>query len=74
MQSQVKKKPTKKSSARTKKRARVKAHGELIPLEEYAKSIRAEDFENDPFFKKKADDAQAFLEKHPFPKDLISKK
>jgi hypothetical protein len=72
MQSQVRKKPTKKNSAAAKKhpsRAR-----KLIPIEDYAKSIRAEDFKNDPFFKKKADDAQAFLEKHPFPKELLPKK
>ena len=74
MQSQVKKKPTKKSSIRTKKRARVKVHAELIPIEEYAKSIRCEDFDNDPFFVKKGKDADAFLKKHPFPEELISKK
>jgi hypothetical protein len=74
MQSQVKKKPTKKNSAKIKRRARVKNHAELIPIEEYAKSISAEDFKNDPFFKKKADDAQAFLKKHPFPIDLLPKK
>ena len=74
MQSQVKKKPTKKSSAKTKRRARVKAHVELIPIEEYAKSISAEDFKNDPFFVKKAKEADAFFEKHPFPEHLIPKK
>jgi hypothetical protein len=74
MQSQVKKKPTKKSSVRTKIRARAKAHAELIPLEEYAKSIRSEDFDNDPFFIKKGEEADAFFEKHPFPEELLKKK
>jgi hypothetical protein len=74
MQSKVKKKPTKKSPAKTKRRARVKVHAELIPLEEYAKSIRSEDFDDDPFFVKKDKAAQAFLKKHPFPKDLLPKK
>ena len=74
MQSQVKKKPTKKSSVRIKKRARVKAHADLIPLEEYAKSIRCEDFDNDPFFIKKDKQADAFMIKHPFPEHLIPKK
>ena len=74
MQSQVKKKPTKKNSTKIKRRTRVKNHAELIPLEEYAKSIRAEDFANDPFFVKKGKEADAFLKKHPFPTDLIPKK
>ena len=37
------------------------------------KSVTTKDYSSDPFFKKKADDAQAFLEEHGFPKDLISK-
>jgi hypothetical protein len=74
MESQVKKKPTKKSPAKTKRRARAKAHTELIPLEEYSKSIRSEDFDDDPFFIKKDKAADAFLKKHPFPKDLLPKK
>jgi len=32
------------------------------------------DYGNDPYFVKKADDSQKFLEKHGFPKDIYSRK
>jgi hypothetical protein len=32
------------------------------------------DHGNDPFFIKKAEESKAFLEKHGFPKELLSKK
>jgi hypothetical protein len=35
---------------------------------------KIKDFSNDPFFVKKAEESQAFLEKHGFPKDLLTKK
>jgi hypothetical protein len=31
------------------------------------------DFENDPVFVKRADEAAAFLKKHPLPKELLKK-
>ena len=34
---------------------------------------KMKDFSNDPFFVKKAEESQAFLEKHGFPKDLLTK-
>jgi hypothetical protein len=37
-----------------------------------AKKVR--DYGNDPFFIKKAEESKAFLEKHGFPKDLLTKK
>ena len=35
-------------------------------------SDKVKDYGNDPFFVKKAKDSKVFLEKHGFPKDLIS--
>jgi hypothetical protein len=37
-----------------------------------AKKVR--DYGNDPFFIKKAEESRAFLEKHGFPKELLTKK
>jgi hypothetical protein len=40
-----------------------------------SKSARkVNDYGNDPFFVKKAEESKAFLEKHGFPKDLLTKK
>jgi hypothetical protein len=35
---------------------------------------KIQDFSNDPFFVKKDEESKAFLEKHGFPKDLLTKK
>jgi len=35
---------------------------------------KVKDYGNDPFFVKKAEDSKAFLEKHGFPKELLTKK
>ena len=35
---------------------------------------KVNDYGNDPFFLKKAEESKAFLEKHGFPKDLLTKK
>ena len=37
-------------------------------------SRKMKDFINDPFFVKKDEESKAFLEKHGFPKDLLTKK
>lgn len=37
-------------------------------------SDKVKDHSNDPFFKKKDEEADAFLRKHPIPKDLFDKK
>ena len=40
-----------------------------------SKSARkVKDYSDDPFFVKKAEESKAFLEKHGFPKDLLTKK
>lgn len=36
-------------------------------------SDKVKDHGNDPFFVKKAKDSKAFLEKHGFPKELVSR-
>lgn len=36
-------------------------------------SKKVPDYGNDPFFVKKAQESQAFLEKHGFPKEFIKK-
>jgi hypothetical protein len=35
---------------------------------------KVKDYGNDPFFIKKAEESRAFLEKHGFPKELLTKK
>lgn len=35
---------------------------------------KVKDYGNDPFFIKKAEQSKAFLEKHGFPEELVSKK
>ena len=35
---------------------------------------KVKDYGNDPFFIKKAEESKAFLEKHGFPKELVTKK
>lgn len=37
-------------------------------------SKKVRDYGNDPFFIKKANESQAFLEKHGFPEDLLKKR
>ncbi len=40
-----------------------------------SKSARkVKDYGNDPFFVKKAEESKAFLEKHGFPNDLLTKR
>lgn len=38
------------------------------------KRLTIKEYDSDPFFKKKDERADAFLEKHGFPKELLSKK
>jgi hypothetical protein len=35
---------------------------------------KVKDYGNDPFFVKKAEESRTFLEKHGFPKELLTKK
>jgi hypothetical protein len=35
---------------------------------------KVKDYGNDPFFVKKGEESRAFLEKHGFPKELLTKK
>lgn len=35
---------------------------------------KVKDYGNDPFFVKKAEDSKTFLEKHGFPKELLTRK
>ena len=35
---------------------------------------KVKDYSSDPLFVKKAEESKAFLEKHGFPKDLLTKK
>lgn len=48
--------------------------GKSLQVKHSIISKKVKDYGNDPFFIKKANASQAFLEKNGFPKEIVSKK